>query len=105
MALITENRLRTRAQNEISKGGYGSPFDSLDAKAKNMVKGWVNEQRTFSAVPKSYDIFLSHSTNDAELVTGMKLTLEDLGYTVYVDWIEDPNLDRSNVTKETALLL
>ena len=105
MPLITENRLRTRAQNELSKEGYGSTFESANARAKNMVKGWVNEQRTFSAVSKTYDIFLSHSTSDAELVSGLKLTLEDLGHTVYVDWIEDPNLIRSHVTKETALLL
>ena len=29
----------------------------------------------------------------------------DAGYAVYVDWIEDPELDRSNVTVETARIL
>lgn len=51
---------------------------------------------------KTYDIFLSHSFSDAELVLGAKKTLEREGYSVYVDWIDDAQLDRSNVTKETA---
>lgn len=51
---------------------------------------------------KNYDIFLSHSFSDSELVLGVKKSLEQEGYTVYVDWIDDAQLDRSNVTKETA---
>lgn len=35
----------------------------------------------------------------------MYIELTDLGYTVYVDWIVDPRLDRSNVTKVTAELI
>src|SRR4029077_17042528 len=50
-------------------------------------------------------IFLSHSSSDAKLVSGLKLELEDIGYSVYIDWIEDPKLNRANVTRETALLL
>ena len=49
-----------------------------------------------------YDIFLSHSFLDAELILGIKLLLEDLGYTVYVDWIDDPQLSRDHITKATA---
>lgn len=28
--------------------------------------------------------------------------IENMGYTVYLDWREDPQLDRSNVSRETA---
>jgi hypothetical protein len=49
-----------------------------------------------------YDIFLSHAYDDKDLVLGVALTIEDLGYTVYIDWREDPSLDRSNVTPQTA---
>lgn len=52
-----------------------------------------------------FDIFLSHSSKDADLVRGVKLILEGLGFTVYVDWATDPQLDRANVTKATAALL
>lgn len=105
MGLFTEERLRSRVQNQLSKGSYGSIYESFESKANNILSGWVNEQRSFSAASKTYDIFLSHSSNDAGLVAGLKLELEDLGYSVYIDWIEDPNLSRANVTRETALVL
>lgn len=50
----------------------------------------------------SFDIFLSHSKLDSDLVLGVKSVLESIGKTVYVDWIDDPLLDRSNVTPKTA---
>lgn len=51
---------------------------------------------------KTYDIFLSHSFLDAEYIKIIKDDLEELGLTVYVDWIEDGQLNRENVTRETA---
>jgi hypothetical protein len=60
--------------------------------------------RRFSA-EKQYDIFLSHSFDDAELILGVKKLIEELGLTVYVDWVEDSSLDRSNVTAKTAAIL
>lgn len=56
----------------------------------------------FSKSKENYDLFISHSYLDKKLV----LTLVDLfskaGYFVYVDWIDDVQLDRSNVTEATA---
>jgi hypothetical protein len=54
---------------------------------------------------KSYDIFLSHSYLDAEIIAGLCILLESFNLTVYVDWREDKQLDRQNVTRETADLL
>lgn len=105
MALFTEERLRARVENQLRKGYSGSIYDSFESKAKTILNESLNQQRTFSATTKTYDIFLSHSSTDAALVAGLKLELEDLGYSVYVDWIEDPKLSRANVTKETALVL
>lgn len=105
MALFTEERLRARVENQLRKGYSGSMYDSFESKAKTILNESLNQQRTFSATTKTYDIFLSHSSSDAGLVAGLKLELEDLGYSVYVDWIEDPKLSRANVTKETALVL
>jgi hypothetical protein len=50
----------------------------------------------------TYDVFLSHAFSDADLVLGAKKILEERGFTVYVDWIEDSDIDRSKVTKEIA---
>jgi hypothetical protein len=43
--------------------------------------------------------------DDAELVLGVTLLLERQGLSVYVDWITDPELDRADVSKETAARL
>lgn len=50
----------------------------------------------------AYDVFLSHSIRDEVLVLGLKRELERVNLTVYVDWIEDPNLDREKVSPMTA---
>jgi hypothetical protein len=59
----------------------------------------INEAKTASPL---FDIFLCHSFLDKEVVGGFYIELTQLGYTVYVDWIVDPDLDRANVTKESA---
>jgi len=105
MALFTEQILIERANREIQARSYGQAYESLETKSKNILKEWINEQRISAQATKIYDIFLSHSSNDARIVAGLKLEIEDLGYSVYVDWIEDPLLNRASVTKATAVLL
>ena len=53
----------------------------------------------------TFDVFLSHSKEDAEIIAGVKRLLEAGGLTVYVDWIDDSQLDRSRVTTATAAQL
>lgn len=53
----------------------------------------------------SYDIFLSHSYTDRAIIPALKKELENFGYTVYVDWIDDKLLNRENVSKDTAKVL
>ncbi|HRI13680.1 MAG TPA: toll-Interleukin receptor [Verrucomicrobiota bacterium] len=62
----------------------------------------LTDQMTKQASVSQHDIFLSHAFDDKELILGVVLTLEDLGYTVYLDWRDDPSLDRKNVTVATA---
>lgn len=51
----------------------------------------------------TYDIFLSHSYLDKDTILQLNYLLEEVfGFSVYVDWIENPGLDRQNVTAETA---
>jgi len=54
-------------------------------------------------INKSYDIFLSHSYLDKEEIASLKIFLESFKLSVYVDWIDDHQLNRENVTKETAV--
>lgn len=53
----------------------------------------------------TFDVFLSHSYDDAEVILGVKKIIEALGLSVYVDWIDDPGLDRGEVTRKTAAIL
>ena len=76
---------------------------------------WVSVQKSASQIlredargfstEKKYDIFLSHSYDDGEMILGVKRVIEDLGLTVYVDWLEDAKLDRSKITVATAAIL
>lgn len=54
---------------------------------------------------EKYDVFLSHASRDAELILGVKAMLEEQGLKVYVDWVEDAQLDRSQVSRLTADIL
>lgn len=51
---------------------------------------------------ETFDIFLSHSYLDKDLVFALKNYLEERKLTVYVDWIDDHQLERESVNSETA---
>lgn len=52
-----------------------------------------------------FDIFLSHSFLDADVIIGLKRLFEAQGQTVYVDWIDDAEVDRTKVSPDTAALV
>jgi len=53
----------------------------------------------------SYDVFLSHSYDDRKIILGVKRFIENKGYSVFVDWIEEPKLNRNKINKATAAAL
>lgn len=71
---------------------------------------WGSETRAVSEVRKSanapigtiFDVFISHSYEDADVIAGVKAIIERSGLSAYVDWIEDAQLDRSQVSSATA---
>lgn len=63
------------------------------------------ELREAAAEYGTYDFFLSHSFRDADVIRGLRGQILDMRFSVYVDWVEDTQLDRSSVTKHTADLL
>jgi hypothetical protein len=62
----------------------------------------MNENRQLYAVTLRFDIFLSHSSLDRDEVLDLVRLFNKSGYSVYVDWIFDQQLDRSRVTPQTA---
>lgn len=100
MGIFTEQEVRARARqatrdDQVLRKSY-SIRESREILRESVL--------AFSEY-KSYDMFISHSIRDAELILGVKGSLEDLGYSPYIDWIEDPQLDRNNVTPKTADIL
>lgn len=88
MAFLTEDRARRAA-------GY---------QALTLVEAELRKSARTSLSTR-FDIFLSHSYLDATTILGVKTLLESEGLSVYVDWIEDAQLDRSRVTSDTADLI
>lgn len=62
------------------------------------------EMRKAASAPEwdTFDVFICHSSDDAKVIHGLMLRLQGLGLKVYVDWVVDPQLDRSSVTSATA---
>jgi hypothetical protein len=89
VTFLTEQRARA-----------ASPFPGRP----NLVEGLLRKS-TASPSTTNFDVFLSHSRLDADIIAGVKSLLEARGLSVYVDWIEDPQLDRSRVTPGTAKVL
>ena len=85
---------------------------SLDAEFRKSASATRNASRRLEELAKtsgakSFDVFLSHSYRDAQSLGAnqllkLKVLLEKLGLSVYVDWIVDGDLDRSQVTTSTA---
>lgn len=88
MAYFTKQEARNYAKIAAAS------FESYSSILESIVKS-QNHQRQF-------DVFLSHSIRDKELVLGIAEFLKQMGKEVYVDWIEDRQLLRSSVTPETA---
>jgi hypothetical protein len=64
----------------------------------------TEDSRLFSSTDR-YDVFLSHSYKDADVIYGIKSIIGSLGLKVYVDWIDDSGLDHDTVTTRTAQVL
>jgi hypothetical protein len=88
MPLFTEQSVRARARRALTTN---QSFASV-----------LNEHMEKQARVSVHDVFMSHAYEDREMVTGVTLKIEDLGYSVYLDWRDDPNLDRTKVTPATA---
>lgn len=96
-----------------SRRGNGMSFltlkDLREYDSKETISKTASESLAESAVhfstDNSYDIFLSHSYSDAEVILKVKQMLESYNHSVYVDWINDQQISREKVTTRTAEVL
>jgi hypothetical protein len=98
MALLTKAFLHEKMQK---KSGFVAESNIRNFSAAILARETV----TANASLREYDIFLSHSSEDAIYIQALHDELTEAGFAVYVDWIEDPQMDRSKVSKATAAVL
>ncbi|MBN8431566.1 toll/interleukin-1 receptor domain-containing protein [Microbulbifer salipaludis] len=93
MAFFTKDEVRQAARAKVN--------NSYKINAKAILESEIRSATSYD----SFDVFLSHSSKDAELVLGVKEILTRKGIKVYVDWQDDPQANRESVSAETAELL
>lgn len=87
MSMLHESEVRERARRFIREN---------DRSAESLLREASTRDNTH------YDIFLSQTIRDAEIVLGVFVVLRDAGYKVFCDWIAHPDCDRSAVTPANA---
>jgi hypothetical protein len=87
MPLLQRSKLKALGQQETI-------HKSFNAKKQEVILEQASKQ--------SFDIFLSHAFSDKDVVIGIREYLLGNGYSVYIDWIDDNELERNNVSLETA---
>ncbi|MEJ2898646.1 toll/interleukin-1 receptor domain-containing protein [Acinetobacter sp. NS-4] len=93
MIFFTQSEARSAANRAIT------------SKFNISMESVLNESVDRQKQQDHFDIFLSHSIKDAELILGVKTLLEESDFTVYVDWVTDPFLERDKVNADTADVL
>ncbi|MCV5191920.1 hypothetical protein OFC03_31740, partial [Escherichia coli] len=76
-------------ENDLLNNSYKSIQKSYHFSENQAAKNILEQAYKNYDKNKIYDIFLSHSFLDARKILGLKNYIEGLGYSVYVDWIED----------------
>jgi hypothetical protein len=94
-------------QREGNKVASYYTVEELRARSGGLTASGAQEQlrRIAKSADRSFDMFLSHSFQDAQAIVGLRNLFTDQGVHVYVDWIDDPELDRSHVSSSTAVRL
>lgn len=105
MPLFTRSQLHAAARNQ----GVSTEFMRSDAVNQEFRSraSEVEAQDESGRTPgtKTFNIFLSHSSLDAQLALALYLTLTGRGYRVYLDRIHDSQLSRTSVTRRTAQVI
>lgn len=98
MAIFKLSDLRKSYTEKYYSGGQILAENRRVRVAEHLLDEQYNAYSRFTI----YDVFLSHSLNDAIAILHLKYELESVGLSVYVDWISDPLEDRAKVDKRHA---
>lgn len=101
MALLTKRQLSSSVPVDLSF--------SVDRYSRKSASASLREKAN-APKDQKFDVFLSHSYADTKLLDAddflrLRALLQDQGLSVYVDWIDDRELDRGKVTAATAARL
>lgn len=104
MSLFTKQEVRLAA-GQVSGATYGDLLveSALNLRAETRFRTLAEAAK--AAPVQTFDIFLSHAYADQAIVLGIYTLLAQSGFSVYVDWIHDRQLDRSVVSPATADVL
>ncbi|MCK9170478.1 MAG: hypothetical protein M0P01_08700 [Treponema sp.] len=98
MSLFKISDLESRGSQQRLRDSYSGIYSSESSRIAEAMENF--SQFDSNTV---YDIFLSHSYTDKRVILGLlRVLTEDFLYSVYVDWINDQELDRTSVNKDTA---
>jgi len=98
MALFNRSAVLSRATTilrENSRNYFSNEAAAIESVYKSLSQSAERIQ--------TFDIFLSHSYTDKKGALEIKNIIEnEFNYSVYIDWIDDRDLERSNVSSVTA---
>ena len=82
-----ESILKPQKYNSFSHESMGKSLETIFSRV-------LREQE------KYYDVFVSHSSKDKSAVLRIVEMIEEAGYKAYVDWIEDSDSDRNDISEK-----
>lgn len=90
---------------EVREAGAATKYGRVTGTLNKSASSGTARFSESAGATDEYDIFLSHTSADKTLIKDLVRFLEQFDLSVYVDWINDPQLDRTRVTKSTAATL
>ena len=100
MALITKDLLAKYKDRRLAQDNHR--YDSASILFHDIARGKAEFAK---GRKRDYDIFLCHSWLDTDTILGLREYFSSFNLTTYIDWYDDPQLNRSQVNRETADVL
>jgi hypothetical protein len=76
------------------KNNYFSTEDSVSKSVRNILSQTLRESESY------YNVFISHSAKDKSIILRIVEIIEEKGFKVYVDWIDDSDTNRDEIASK-----